>query len=132
MGGRANLATVAFDLKLISILIPAVETDAARIRRCMQTSLLAKAQIETIEDFPDWWDRVITWEIVDNRDSFHVSFNPDMREPAIRVEDLEGFAPSVSRKLLSSFFLRSVSEQIVQAVLVIYLSDNKVDWDLEF
>ncbi len=126
-GMRVNTANIAADFDIVTLTLPANNVDGKDLRTLIQESMdLAVGGV------PDWWDKIVTWEIVENAAAILVSKKEDMSTPNFVIDATRGFAPPVGRPALTGTHLRTHGAAgTSKAMLLVYLMDQPTSWNTE-
>ncbi len=125
-GMRVNASTLAADMLIVTLTLPANTGNGKTMRRLIEEGLGLAA-----DETPEWWQEIATWEIVENVEDILVSRKEDMSTPNIVLDATRGFNPPLGRPALSQLYLRSQTAAASKAMLLVFIMDRAVGWDNE-
>ena len=121
--------TLAFDFRMVLINIPAAASDAKTVIDLVRNGTANGDPLGN--KLPDWWDRVSTWEIVENAAAFNVGQDVDMKVPVLPRAAGIGINPPVSADAAKTKFLKADSGGKVLATFIGYIIDEDVMWSMD-
>jgi len=125
-GMRVNTSSLAADMLIVTLTIPANTGDGKTLRKLIEDSLGLAAN-----ETPEWWQEIATWEIVENVEDILVSRQEDAKPPNFVFDADKGFNPPLGRPAMSTLFFRSQTAATSKAMLLVHIMDRPVGWDNE-
>ena len=118
--------TLAFDFRMVLINIPAAASVAKTVIDLVRNG--TSNGLPLGNELPDWWDRVSTWEIVENDAAFNVGQDEAMSVPVLPRAAGIGLNPPVSADATKTKFLKADAGGRVLATFIGYIIDEDVMW----